>query len=255
MIFDSEYSLNRGYGTGMFGSGTEGADGFGWRISTAFDFGRGNNGFLLGLTYHGSVKNVFAHFGIDDVPSFRIVSTNVGIFAKYVYRRDTRQNARAGNVERENQRAARRQAPASRPTEPAPIETVSTEDGLEGAIARASAELIDSLPENTRLAVLNISSNDGNVSSHVVDELEFYLVSSRRFTIVDRNTLDAIRLEQNFQMAGEVSDSSAVSIGQVLGANIVITGSITEIGRNQRLSIRALDVRTAEILAMVRVTY
>jgi curli biogenesis system outer membrane secretion channel CsgG len=53
-------------------------------------------------------------------------------------------------------------------------------------------------------------------------------------------------------MSGDVSDESAVSIGQMLGANIVIIGSITETGRNQRLVLRALDVRTSEIITMAR---
>ena len=124
--------------------------------------------------------------------------------------------------------------------------------GIERAINKTSREIILNLPENSRIAVINISSKYINLSAHIVDELEFQFVSSKRFTVVDRNTLDAIRNEQNFQMSGDVSDSSAVSIGQILGANIVITGSITEIGMNQRLSIRALDVRTSEILTMVR---
>jgi len=120
------------------------------------------------------------------------------------------------------------------------------------SINRVSQELINNLPDNTRLAVINISSNNINLSANIVEELEFHLVSSRKFTIVDRNALNIIRIEQNFHMSGEVSDTSAVSIGQILGANIVITGSITETGRNQRLNIRALDVRTAEIITIVR---
>jgi TolB-like protein len=124
--------------------------------------------------------------------------------------------------------------------------------GIDGVIYRTSNNLIIDLPENTRIAVLNVSSNDRGLSAFVVDELEFHLVSSRKFSIVDRNTLDAIRSEQNFQMSGEVSDSSAVSIGQMLGANIVITGNIAITGNTQRLSLRAIDVQTARIMTMVR---
>ena len=127
--------------------------------------------------------------------------------------------------------------------------------GIEKAIYTVSDDLINDLPVNSKIAVISISSNNRDVSALVVDELEFHLVSARKFTIVDRRTLDAIRVEQNFQMSGEVSDASAVSIGQLLGANIVITGSITGAGTNQRLSIRALDVNTAQIVTMVRETF
>jgi TolB-like protein len=127
--------------------------------------------------------------------------------------------------------------------------------GIERAIYTVSDDLINDLPANSKIAVINISSNNRDISALVVDELEYNLVSARKFTIVDRRTLDIIRAEQNFQMSGEVSEESAISIGQMLGANIVITGSITGTGTNQRLSIKALDVKTAQIVTMVRETF
>ena len=127
--------------------------------------------------------------------------------------------------------------------------------GIEKAIYTVSDDLINDLPANSKIAVINISSNNRDISALVVDELEYNLVSARKFTIVDRRTLDIIRAEQNFQMSGEVSEESAISIGQMLGANIVITGGITGTSTNQRLSIKALDVKTAQIVTMVRETF
>ena len=127
--------------------------------------------------------------------------------------------------------------------------------GIEKAIYTVSDDLINDLPANSKIAVINISSNNRDISTLVVDELEYHLVSARKFTIVDRRTLDTIRAEQNFQMSWEVSEESAISIGQMLGANIVITGSITGTGTNQRLSIKALDVQTAQIITMARETF
>ena len=132
---------------------------------------------------------------------------------------------------------------------------ISNVTELENAISRVSNELISVLPERMSIAVISISSNNIEMSALAVDELEFRLVSARKFTIVDRKTLDTIRAEQDFQMSGDVSDSSAVAIGEMLGANIVITGSIAGIGTNQRLSIKALDVKTAQIITMVRETF
>jgi hypothetical protein len=59
-------------------------------------------------------------------------------------------------------------------------------------------------------------------------------------------------MEQRFQLSGEVSDQSAVSIGNLLGANIVITGNISGTGSTQRLTLKALDVRTGQIVSMAR---
>jgi hypothetical protein len=69
---------------------------------------------------------------------------------------------------------------------------------------------------------------------------------------VDRRRLDQIRQEQSFQLSGDVDDRSAISIGNLLEANIVITGNVSGTGTNQWLSLKALDVKTAQILAMAR---
>lgn len=124
--------------------------------------------------------------------------------------------------------------------------------GIEGAINRSCDSLAGYLPNNASVAVLSVSSQDRNMATFVIDELEFQLVNSRQFKVVDRITLDAIRAEQNFQLSGDVDDNSAVSIGKMLGANIVITGSISGTGTTQRLTIKALDVQTAQIVAMAR---
>jgi curli biogenesis system outer membrane secretion channel CsgG len=102
------------------------------------------------------------------------------------------------------------------------------------------------MPENSTVAVLNISSNNNEISSFVIDDIMYRLVSTRKFIVVDRNTLDTIRTEQNFQLSGEVDDNSAISIGKLLGAGLVITGSLTGNGSSQRLTIKALNPNSAE---------
>jgi hypothetical protein len=142
-----------------------------------------------------------------------------------------------------------RQAPAAAPQRRT---TEAEATGIEGAIYRAAEDLIDRLPDRSKIAVLSISSRDRNSATFVMDELEFQLVDSSFFTIVDRKTLDHVRSEQNFQSSGDVDDNSAVSMGKMLGADIVITGSISGTGSTQRLTLKALNVQTAEIVTMVR---
>lgn len=122
----------------------------------------------------------------------------------------------------------------------------------EDAVGRVSGRLIGSLPENAVIAVLNIAAAERDTAAAIAEELEFRLVESGRFRIVDRKSLDTIRTERNFQMSGEVSDESAVSIGSLLGANIVITGAVSGPANSRRLTLKALDVQTAEIIANAR---
>jgi hypothetical protein len=127
--------------------------------------------------------------------------------------------------------------------------------GIEGAIYRAIKVLIDGLPDRSKIAVLTISSKDRDSAIFVMDELEFQLVDTGSFTVVDRKTLDQVRNEQNFQSSGGVDDDSAVSMGKMLGADIVITGSISGTGSTQRLTLKALDVQTAQIVTMARESF
>lgn len=122
--------------------------------------------------------------------------------------------------------------------------------GIESALIRAANIIIESMKQGTTVAVLSISSKDSSESEFVIDELTFHLVSTSRFKVVDRRSLDAIQAEAKFQYSGDVDDNSAVSIGKLLGANIVITGSVSGSGSTRRLRLKALNVQTAEIMAM-----
>jgi TolB-like protein len=129
---------------------------------------------------------------------------------------------------------------------------VRAASGTDEAVRRISEKFINELPNKSIIAVLNIASGDTESAVFIADELEFLLSDSKKFTIVDRKSLDTIRAEQRFQVSGEVNDESARSIGNMLGANIVITGTISGTGSSRRLTIKALDVETAELISTAR---
>jgi hypothetical protein len=130
--------------------------------------------------------------------------------------------------------------------------TLANKQNMGTVLENINRTLVDRLPNNSTIAVLNISSQNRNDSEFIVDELEYRLVNSGKFAIVDRRRLDQIRSEQNFQMSGDVDDKSAVSIGNMLGANIAITGSINNSAGSQWFNVKAIDVKTAQIIAMAR---
>jgi TolB-like protein len=127
--------------------------------------------------------------------------------------------------------------------------------GLERAAKKVVSTMINELPNGSKIAVVNVASDDKSTSSLVIDEVEFHLVSTKRFTIVDRSTLDLIQKEQQFQMSGDVDDKDVVKIGSLSGANVVIAGSVIKSGNSNRLSLKALDVKTGQIITMARESY
>ena len=124
----------------------------------------------------------------------------------------------------------------------------STAKGIEGSLARAAGQIMSSLQSNAKIAIVYVSSNDSDITVFIADELEYIMVNEG-FTIIDRSQLDKIRDEQNLQLSGEVDDDTAVSIGKIAGANIIITGSVTGADSTRRLRIRALSTQTAQVLA------
>jgi TolB-like protein len=145
--------------------------------------------------------------------------------------------------------------PQVKPAETRAPTTSNATSGLEEVIKRAISKLISELPNGSKIAVVNVASDDKSVTSLVIDEVEFHLVSAKRFTIIDRSTLDLIIKEQQFQVSGDVDDKDVVKIGSLSGANVVIAGSVIKSGSSNRLSLKALDVKTGQIITMARESY
>jgi curli biogenesis system outer membrane secretion channel CsgG len=106
-----------------------------------------------------------------------------------------------------------------------------------------------SIQPNSKIAIVYVSSSEPDTTEFIANELEYIMVNEG-FTIIDRSQLDSIRQEQNFQLSGVVDDETAVSIGKIVGANIIITGSVTGTDSTRRLRLRALDIQTAQVMAV-----
>jgi|GEM_PF-5315936 len=64
----------------------------------------------------------------------------------------------------------------------------------------------------------------------ISDMMTTALVDSGKFRVVERKKLKEILEEQQFHLSGAVDSSTAVKIGKIIGAEAVITGSVTEFG-------------------------
>lgn len=116
------------------------------------------------------------------------------------------------------------------------------------AIKEGAVDLNARLKPGSRLSFLNVSQTEPLLADYIADELAGQVLNSGSFTVVERKNIEALLGEHNFQLSGEVSDDSAISIGRFLGAEIIITCSISDQQNLRRLIIKALNVETAEIL-------
>jgi curli biogenesis system outer membrane secretion channel CsgG len=87
-----------------------------------------------------------------------------------------------------------------------------------------------------RVAVINFEDRSGyghNIGRGVADMLVTSLVESEKFIVIERAELDEILKEQGLGQTGLVTPQSAAKVGQLLGLQRIITGSITEFGSKQ----------------------
>jgi hypothetical protein len=136
---------------------------------------------------------------------------------------------------------------------PAPVsaEPVSpaVADELDAAIREASTYLNGRVPKGSKAVFLNIRSDYPDLSEYLLNVLSENAVNDGAFAVVDRQQLDTIRAELNFQMSGEVSDESAQNIGQMLGAQSIVSGAVGKIGSLYRVQVKAIEVQSAGVQA------
>jgi TolB-like protein len=120
-------------------------------------------------------------------------------------------------------------------------------DDLDLTLRQVSDYLNERIPTGRKIAVISIQSGSSALSEYIIDELISNAVNDNRYSVVDRQQLDIAREELNLNLSGEISDNSAQSVGQFLGVQIIVTGRVSQIGDNYRISIRALEVETVQV--------
>ncbi|MDA1095624.1 MAG: hypothetical protein O3A25_20555 [Acidobacteria bacterium] len=122
-----------------------------------------------------------------------------------------------------------------------------------------------------RVAVMTFENNStwaywgDNLGAAAADELVTQLLKTGSYALVERSQLAAVLAEQDLGASGAVDASTAARIGQLLGVQLILTGSITQfsietvsggfrgIGGSRSkaetmLDVRLVDTTTGQIL-------
>jgi curli biogenesis system outer membrane secretion channel CsgG len=102
---------------------------------------------------------------------------------------------------------------------------------LLGVVCTADAQL------KKRIAVSRFEDRSGSgyhsLGQGVSDMLVTALVKSGKFSVIERQDIDRVLEEQKFGQSGAVTPESAPKVGQILGAELFIIGSISEFGQKE----------------------
>lgn len=86
---------------------------------------------------------------------------------------------------------------------------------------------------------------DEKLRFRMADILVTALVQAGRFNVVERSRLDAVLAEQKLQASGVTDPATAVRVGRLLNAELVVYGVVTSL-TNQKIDKFAYDVMRAE---------
>jgi TolB-like protein len=98
-----------------------------------------------------------------------------------------------------------------------------------------------------RIAVLQFRGVgiDQTTVQGIEENLVTQLVIQDTFDIVERSQLDNVMKELDLSMSDEFSEETAAEIGNLLGVETVILGSVTRLGNKITINVRGIEVETA----------
>jgi len=129
----------------------------------------------------------------------------------------------------------------------APSSANPDEVSLNAAIRGAASRMESRLEKGTKVALINFTSPSQAFSEYVLDELSSSLVNGGSIVVVDRANLEKVRQELGFNMSGAVSDSSMQEIGNMLGAQAIVTGTLSNVGDLYRVMFKVIMTESAAV--------
>ena len=106
--------------------------------------------------------------------------------------------------------------------------------------------------QKRRIAVLEFTDLQGQVTNfgrYLSEELITRLYGSNKFTVVERQLLNKVIAEQKLSLTGVVDPDSAKKLGNVLGVDAIVSGTIADRGESLKINARLIDTQTGELFS------
>ena len=113
------------------------------------------------------------------------------------------------------------------------------------------------IAKKINVAVINLKAGSGVSEGEcelITDRLRTELFNTRKVNVMERSQMQEILKEQGFQQSGACTDDAClVEMGQMLGVQSLVIGSLGKLGSMFMINVRKIDVRTAKVLKVVSV--
>jgi TolB-like protein len=126
----------------------------------------------------------------------------------------------------------------------------SLDDGIKDLADQLRTGLASS--REVKLAVVplrELSDAESVLGTFLAEELTTRLFTPGRIQIVERQQLDRVMTELKLQQSGAIDQTTARKVGQLTGADAVVTGTVTEFQSFVALNCRVIDSQAGRVLA------
>ena len=96
-----------------------------------------------------------------------------------------------------------------------------------------------------------IRGNEQSVGRVTLEELTSALIESGHFTIVERSKLKTVINELELSLSGLARQTSDKAIGNLITADLILTGTLADLGGTWDVNLRLVNVRTGQAMASI----
>lgn len=117
--------------------------------------------------------------------------------------------------------------------------------------------IVNGQVEKTSIGILPITNADGRQygeTAVITEEVSNAFIKTKRFILVDRTKLDALKKEKELQKTEDFIDGTTIEQGKNLGAQFLISSTLSSYSNNGdvckfSLTLKVIDVATGQIIA------
>jgi TolB-like protein/ketosteroid isomerase-like protein len=106
--------------------------------------------------------------------------------------------------------------------------------------------------ENKKIAVVGVDNLNSTISNETIQGLLLFIensfVNSGKVRVIDRQNIEKITEEYQFQSTSLTDEETAVEIGKLANADLIVTGALSKVGEQYYLNVKVIDVESGEII-------
>ncbi len=155
----------------------------------------------------------------------------------------------------------------SRPLEPEEeyfqatrVDTERKTETLKKLFDMAISQLADysslKMKPGTRASIIPFVPGAGDLvatGEYFTEQAVLSLAADKAFTLVERENLQKVLAELEFQLSDLADESKAARLGKLLGAEVLVMGKLYRVQANYEIFLKLVRVETAEILSVIKV--